>query len=95
MFLTHEERLLIRAEVENDPAGMGYAGAGGIEQVYGLLTWTSAGSIRSRASVSKSAFLLAIAPAAFRIAQLEANAQRAWDRVLGMIQSAESITTVP
>lgn len=46
---------------------------------------------RPRQSITREAFLLRCAPAAFRIAELTDNQQRKWDRVLGMIQASPSV----
>ena len=91
MFLSEAERLLVRAEVQNDPAGMNYAGAAGIEQVYGLLTWASAGSTRPRASMSGQDFQAAILLPIARIKTLTENDQRSWDRILTVIQAQTTI----
>lgn len=83
---------LIRNELLDDPANLGY----GIhietqdwDTIVGLLVTNT--TTKPRQFISKGSFLLGIAQSAFRIAQLSANDQTAWDRVLRMIQSTDSI----
>lgn len=92
--MTELERTLLQAELQNDPEGMGYAAAiaaGDWAAVQGKLLTGSAGSTKPRMLVTRGFFLLTIAASAFRISSLPDAGQRAWDRVLSMIQANESI----
>lgn len=94
MALSPAEVTLLQAELTNDPEGMGYAAAiaaGDWIAVQSKLLTGSPGSTKMRTYVTRGYFLLAIAASAFRISSLPEGFQRAWDRVLGMIQANDSI----
>ncbi len=96
MMLTTTQITALTSELRNDPAGLGYSA--NVESgndaanaaLLNSLTGAGAGSVPSD-PMARDQVLLNLAPALITLASLSDTLQAKWDRILSVLQSADTL----